>query len=71
MKNINTVKVVKVISLAGSIIGTFATAWVTKKENELTLAKLVDEHVILEHIPFGTMKEHWLINQAKSVQTKT
>lgn len=45
MKNINTVKVVKVISLAASIIGTFATAWVTKKENELTLAKLVDEHL--------------------------
>jgi len=45
MKNVNTVKVVKMISLAASIIGTFATAWVTKKENELTLAKLVDERL--------------------------
>ena len=43
MKNINVVKVVKVVSLLAGVVSTLGTAWVTTKENEATLSKLVEE----------------------------
>ena len=45
MKTINWVKVIKVASFAASILGSIGTAWVTGKENEIALAKLVSERL--------------------------
>lgn len=42
MKN-NTLKIVKIASLAASVIGMIGSAWVTGKENEATLKRLVEE----------------------------
>ena len=45
MKNINWVKIVKIGSIAASVLGTIGTAWVATKENEITLTKLVNERL--------------------------
>ena len=45
MKNINWVKVIKVCSFVASLAGTIGTAWASGKENEITLAKLVNERL--------------------------
>lgn len=43
----NKLKVVKIFSVAATVVGmvgTLASSWVTDKENKATLKKLVDEH---------------------------
>ena len=44
MNKLNVVKVVKVASLAASVLGMIGTSWVNGEENKKVLQKLVDEH---------------------------
>ena len=40
----NLVKVVKVASIAATILGTIGSAWVSSKENKIVLEELVQKH---------------------------
>ena len=42
--NNKVIKIVKILSLAATIVGTIGSAWVGSKENKMLLTKLVDEH---------------------------
>ena len=45
MNKLNVVKVVKVISMVASVAGMIGSSWVTQKNNEAVLKKLVDERL--------------------------
>ena len=45
MNKFNIVKVVKVLSMAASVVGMVGASWANGKENENILAKLVDERL--------------------------
>lgn len=45
MTNFNIVKIAKIGGVILSVGGMIITSWVTGKENELTLAKLVEERL--------------------------
>ena len=45
MKKINVLKVVKIASLAASVLGMIGSSWVNGEENKRTLQKMVDEHL--------------------------
>lgn len=48
MKNLDKVKAVKILSMAATVIGalgTLGSSWVSDKERDAKLAKLVDERL--------------------------
>lgn len=44
MKKINIVQIVKIASMAASIIGMIGSSWASSKENKAILKDLVNEH---------------------------